>query len=496
MKERSLPPKASALSESMRDIGYSLEAAVADIIDNSISAGASKVDISFNFRNSGATLAIVDDGRGMTEDELVEAMRYGSHSPRNLRSKDDLGRFGLGLKTASFSQCKKLTVISYKSGVYAGAVWDLALLSDPDRDDWIIGILEDEEITATPFVENIENNGTLVLWENLDRLCESDKGTVNETLIYGKVKEVEKHLSLVFHRFLSGEIKGKKLDIKINRHSLEPFDPFCTTNRATQLLNKEIIRIKGEEISIQPYILPHHSKLTQRESDFYNSRSDFLNNQGAYVYRNGRLMAWADWFRLIPKGEATKLARVKIDFPNSLDDQWTIDIKKSRAYPPHAVREQLKKIIGRITESSTRIHTGRGKRLYENVPLPIWMRIAKQGGIKYSLDREHPVISAVMKSTDENESKKIDEILSLIESSVPIESIYSDYSIAPQEIEKGEDLEIDEIRSRLESIWMILSEHQKINEKTFRDIISSLKPFSEYPDITNDFIRERFNGES
>jgi hypothetical protein len=492
MKEKTLPPKAAALSEAMRDIGYSLEAAIADIIDNSISAGASHVDISFDIQSSKTRLAIIDDGHGMSEDALIEAMRHGSSNPRSHRSKGDLGRFGLGLKTASFSQCKKLIVISREEGSYAGAVWDLTLVSD--RDEWIVGVLEEEEISETPLVERIGKCGTLVLWENLDRLCESETGVVNEKLIYGKILEVEKHLSLVFHRFLSGDIKGKKLSIAINNHELEPFDPFCTTNKATQFLNKEIIRIDGEEIQIQPFILPHHSKLTQRERDYYNSRSDFLNNQGAYVYRNGRLMAWADWFRLVPKGESTKLARIRIDFPNSLDDYWTIDIKKSRAYPPHAVREQLKKIIGKITESSIRVHSGRGKKLYANIPVPIWVRIAKQGAIKYSLDREHPIISAIMKSAAESENKRIDEVLSLIEGSIPIESIYSDYSISPQELEKTEQIDQDDILNRLESVWAILSENQEPNDALFREIVCSLKPFCNYPDIVDKFIRSKFNG--
>ena len=168
MKEVVLPPKAAALFESMRDLGYSLEAAVADIIDNSISAKASKVDIFIDVLNSGAKLAIIDDGFGMDEKELIKAMRHGSKNPRTPRSKDDLGRFGMGLKTATFSQCTKLTVISFKGGTKSGAVWDLKLVSD--RDDWIICLLNGNEIEALPYVDRLDREGTLVLWENLDRL--------------------------------------------------------------------------------------------------------------------------------------------------------------------------------------------------------------------------------------------------------------------------------------------------------------------------------------
>jgi hypothetical protein len=342
----------------------------------------------------------------MSEKELEVAMRHGSKSPREERSRDDLGRFGLGLKTASFSQCSKLTVVSVKGGIRSAALWDLALVSE--RDDWIICVLDDDEIAALPYIDKLVGDGTLVLWENLDRLCEGDSDVVNEKLVNEKIREVAKHLSLVFHRYLSGEIKGKKLKILINYHELEAFDPFCTTNKATEALRQEVIRIGGEKVVIQPFILPHHSKLSEKEKDFYNNRSDFLNNQGVYVYRNGRLMAWGDWFRLIPKGEATKLARVKIDFPNTMDEHWTIDIKKSRAYPPHPVREQIRKIIGNIAEGSTRVIKGKGKRLYDSNPTPIWIRNAGQGKIEYSLDRGHPVINAVQESLEEYEGRKVE----------------------------------------------------------------------------------------
>jgi hypothetical protein len=487
MKELHLPPRAAALSESMRDLGYSLEAAVADIIDNSITARASQVDILVDAFETGASLAIIDNGRGMNEEELVRAMRHGSQNPRTPRSKDDLGRFGLGLKTASFSQCTVLTVISSINGKRVGAAWDLDLVTK--RDDWIVCLLEKEEIEASPYLSKLGGNGTLVIWENLDRLCEEKSCVINEKLINEKIRNVEKHLSLVFHRFLKGEIQGKKISILINYHELEAFDPFCTNNKATQLMNQEIVRLYGDEVIIQPYILPYHSKLSQREKDFYKNRSDFLNNQGVYVYRNGRLMAWGDWFRLIPKGEATKLARVKIDFPNTLDEHWTIDIKKSRAYPPHQVREQIRKIIGRITDGSIRVIKGKGKKLYESTPHPIWQRTALPGSIEYSLDRSHPVINAIKQSLEKSDNQKVEEVLLIVESSIPIESIYSDFTVSPQHFESTKSLEDSEIISRLEDIWSLLSTSQNISGKDFREIVSSVKPFCYYESLVEDFIK-------
>ncbi|MCP3941445.1 MAG: ATP-binding protein [Desulfobacteraceae bacterium] len=490
MKEVHLPPKAAALSESMRDLGYSLETAIADIIDNSISAGASNINILFDIHGANKKLGIIDDGNGMTDAELIESMRCGAKGPNSERGVYDLGRFGLGLKTASFSQCTKLTVISKKNGLISGAVWDLVLISL--RDEWIIGSLDKDEIQSTPYIEFLGEKGTLVLWENLDRLSESETDFINESLFYSKINLVEKHLALVFHRFLSGEAyKQKKISISINNHPISSFDPFCSSNDALQILQKEIIRINGEKIIIQPYILPHHSKLSNQERDYYNNRSNFLNNQGVYVYRNYRLMAWGDWFRLIAKGEPTKLARVRIDFPTALDEYWTIDIKKSRAHPPFPVREQLKKIIGKITDQSIKVHTGRGKRLYQRMPKPVWMRIAGHGGIEYTLNRDHPIAKAVSRSINDKDQARIKELFSAIETSIPIDLIYSDYSVDPQKFEKTKSIDEGSLMERLEILWQAVNENGASDENAFRDVVRFLKPFSDYQQIIDKFLQEK-----
>ena len=329
-RDHHLPPSAACLSASMRDLGYSLETAVADIVDNSISANATAIDIVCDLSGAKPSLTILDNGWGMSSSEVVEAMRHGTANPKQARSPKDLGRFGLGLKTASFSQCRTLTVASAKDGSLSGAVWSLDRIDS--LDDWMLSILDDEEIGDLGFSERLKENGTVVMWTDLDRLFEDETGIRRDEIVNEKLDVVEKHLSLVFHRFLAGEVKGrKKIAISLNGHPVAAFDPFCRKNSATQILPEEVVYVGETAVQMQPFILPHHSRLTASEYDFYQSRSDFISNQGAYIYRNGRLMAWGDWFRLIPKGEATKLARVQIDFPNSLDESWTIDIKKSRA---------------------------------------------------------------------------------------------------------------------------------------------------------------------
>ncbi len=489
-REHRLPPSAASLSASMRDIGYSLETAIADLIDNSISAKATKVEICCDLTHSEPTLAILDNGGGMTQDDVVAAMRHGATNPKEERSHDDLGRFGLGLKTASFSQCRRLTVVSAQGGILSGAEWDLDLVDE--KDDWIVTIPEEGEISEIPFTDQLGENGTVVIWRSLDRLFEDEIGKKRDEIVNEKLDVVEKHLALVFHRFLSGEAKRrKKLSIKINGHNVEPFDPFCRKNSATQMMPEEIIRIGDATVRMQPYILPHHSKLSASEYDFYQSRSDFISNQGAYIYRNGRLMAWGDWFRLVSKGEATKLARVQIDFPSTHDELWTIDIKKSRARPPHAVRERLRQVITQITGRSTTVHRGRGKKLFEEIEAPVWERYADQGCIRYALNEEHPLIEGLNDNLDSSERRKLEFLIRTVSSALPVEMIYSDFSTHPREV-KQSGADKDAVIENLQKLKDSLFEGSEGDAESFRQVMRSTRLFEKYLDVAEDFIREEF----
>ena len=489
-REHRLPPSAASLSASLRDLGYSLETAIADLIDNSISAEATEIDIFCAPAMVDPALAIVDNGCGMDADELIAAMRHGSGNPRQTRDPRDLGRFGLGLKTASFSQCRKLTVVSTKDEAWNAAEWDLDLIDE--RDDWIVRIPDLAEIQKLPFVENLGASGTIILWRSLDRLFEHESGGLRDEIVNEKLDIVGKHLALVFHRFLTGDVKGrKKLSIRINGHKVDPFDPFCRKNTSTQLMPEEIVRIDEAMVRMQPYILPHHSKLSAREYDFYQSRSDFISNQGAYVYRNGRLMAWGDWFRLVPKGEATKLARVQIDFPSSLDEEWTIDIKKSRARPPLAVRDRLRQVIATITNRSKTVHRGRGQRLFEEISAPIWERFADHGQIRYALNRSHPLFQTFAERLDPNERPQLDLLLEAIASSLPIEMIYSDYSTNPREVAL-QTIDENETLDRLRLLRQHLFNGGDPDPDSFRKVLQSVRLFDKHTKIIERFIREEF----
>ena len=241
-----LPPKASSLIESLRDIGYSFKTAVSDIVDNSLSAFSSLVEIHFKWSNESSSIVIIDNGTGMSYDELIEAMRPGSINPLDLRDKSDLGRFGLGLKTASFSQCRKVTVISVKDGTLSGCFWDLDYVAD--RNEWLLKILEENEIQKQPYVARLKDSGTLVLWEKLDRVIDKTDLANTEANLYDKMDQVRKHMELVFHRYLKGEPGIRAVRIFINGDPLKAFDPFNSKHPATQHLQDEKLDLNGESI--------------------------------------------------------------------------------------------------------------------------------------------------------------------------------------------------------------------------------------------------------
>jgi hypothetical protein len=486
MEDIKIPPRASSLIESLRDIGYSLIASIADIIDNSIAASASRIDLIFRWDGPTSCIFIVDDGQGMTPDELIDAMRPGSMSPLESRDKKDLGRFGLGLKTASFSQCRKLTVISRKNGAVSGCCWDLDHVAVTD--DWLLKRLMPEQMDIIPEFSDLGDSGTLVLWENMDRIIDITRSHSTESNLYEKMDEVRRHLELVFHRYLKGEAGIKTISIFMNGEKLKPFDPFNSFHPATQRLPSEDLELLGETIHIQPYILPHHSKTSPVDYEYY-SAGDYLKNQGFYVYRNARLLIYGTWFRLARKSELTKLARVKIDLPNNLDHLWGIDVRKSRANPPESIRQRLKKVIERITGGSSRIYTTRGRVLTRQGLNTFWIRKASHGKVKYVINRDHPFLKEFIDGLTDQVSSDFQDILTLIEDQFPIDTFYSDVSTSPESLAEN-TIENEKILNLAEMFYSNL----KANGMEPGEIIKQFEmtePFRNYSHIISDYLTSK-----
>lgn len=428
-----IAPQASVLIESLRDIGYSLQTAVADVIDNSISAGASRVELLAETDSEKPAIGILDDGCGMTAAELFEAMRPGTRSPLDDRSAHDLGRFGLGLKTASFSQCRRLYVLTRKGGKASCAVWDLDTVAQ--ENDWIVEFPQDSD--NIPWAERLVSDGTLVVWQKLDRLIDEKSGNDRKNLIR-QIDETASHLELVFHRYLSGEKGLKRVKMLLNGRALEPFDPFFSCHPATIRGPEEVFRLGAREIRIQTFTLPHHKKVSTEEWTRHAGPEGYIKNQGFYLYREKRLIIHGTWFNLAKQAELTKLARVRIDMPNGMDAEWKIDVKKASAQPPVPVRDRLRRIIETIGATSKRIYVSRGKRLISDNRLPVWVRVQNNNRIHYRLNPEHPVFKSFSKGLTDRQKHEFSRLLDLVDSTIPIDTIFSDVSSSPENVSSPE----------------------------------------------------------
>lgn len=480
MTSLQLLPKASSLIESLRDIGYSFESAVADIIDNSITAKSKNIHIYFDLQDKKLSFAIIDDGIGMNKDELIEAMRPGTKNPLDSRDENDLGRFGLGLKTASFSQCRKLTVASLKHNQHVATVWDLDYVAQTE--DWSLQVLDSNEISNLYKINQLNNSGTAVLWEDTDRIVDNTVAEANEDVIYEKIENLQKHLELVFHRYLKGK---DKINIFINGEQLKAFDPFFSTHSATQELASETIIINHQKIKIIPYILPHYSKVSVQDYEYYAGGGGYLKNQGFYVYRNKRLLISGTWFRLIPQSEMYKLARIQIDLPNNLDDLWKIDVKKSKASPPLIIRQRLKKIIEKIAGSSTRVYKGRS-RYISNENIAFWERTSARGEIRYSINQKHPILQSFRKKLNKEEEYEFEEILKLVASFFPKDALYADLGNNPKEL----ILDSEIIDKELEDKAMILYENGIFSMNNI-ETLKYIEPFNKYSKEWQEFFENK-----
>lgn len=435
-------PNPGMLIESMRDIGYSLETALADIIDNSIAASAKKIEILVDPSLERPAIAILDDGWGMSRETLLAAMRAGSRNPRDARAKFDLGRFGLGMKTASFSQSRRLTVMTRRDGQTSAAIWDLDHVARTDR--W--EILVPTDVKTVPFADKLAGDGTLVVWETLDRILGDVAEGMQQQVLAQRVDEAAAHIELVFHRFLSGEATGAKLPILLNNRPLQPHDPFGSSHKATQRapLEPEVFVIKGHEVTVQTFTLPHHSKLSARQYEDLAGKAGFLRNQGFHLYREKRLIIRGTWFGLAQQKPITQLTRVRIDMPKELDAEWKIDVKKASAEPPPALRRELRNLVDRICAGSKRVYTHKGKRLVSNDHIDVWQRIQDKGQIRYGINPDHPVVGQLQDELGEEGRQRLRALLRLMETSLPIDSIFADKGGNPTSVVSGE-LTVEEL---------------------------------------------------
>jgi hypothetical protein len=344
-------PSAGRLMSSLRDIGYDLPSAVADLVDNSIDANARRVDVAIVADGPHSWIRVSDDGDGMSQGELDEAMRYGSHADYRTRS---LGHFGLGLKTASLSQCRRLTVASRKRGGSRRVIrrWDLddVLASD------VWGLERVPPSTAGPhLLEPIAEHGqgTVVLWEALDRvLPRRPTEGMTARVLATATREVSEHLAMVFHRFLDGEAYDGRsnLDLTVNGESIAPWDPFARYEPHTRALPTQELSYEDSDgrhirIDVRPYVLPAQHLFSSAEAHKRAGGPRRWNrHQGLYIYRRERLIQAGGWNRLRTLDEHAKLARISVDLPLGDEERFAVDVAKMRVSLPEELRGALRAV--------------------------------------------------------------------------------------------------------------------------------------------------------
>ncbi|GHA71006.1 ATP-binding protein [Pontibacter akesuensis] len=472
-------PEAGSMIETFRAIGYSLEAAIADIIDNSISGDAKNIWIDFDWKGAETWLSVKDDGRGMNNEELVQAMRPGSRNPNEIRSSKDLGRFGLGLKTASFSQCRKLTVISKKRG-FSSVFWTWDLDFVQKTGNWNL-----IKLLPAPFTNNQLNDaesGTIIIWNDIDRLVKSfsqnDKAALDKFLQV--MEQVKKHLAMTFHRF----VENRKISLWFQQREIQAWDPFLINEPATQKFPEEPLH--NAKIRVRGFVLPHKSKLADIKFREAEGPKGWNAHQGFYIYRNERLLLAGDWLGMFRKEEHLKLARIMIDLPNSLDAEWQIDIKKSVARPPLVLRDQLKAYASRVRAQAVEVYRHKGKvlkRKYAEVQFqPVWLEKQRHGKRFYSINREHPLLQPHLKA-DNITPQSFSEILKYIEETIPIPLI----SLRENEDEAGYCRPFEGATNTLiERDVKIFFEslcHKGKSKEQAKAIILNIEPYDQYPEI-------------
>jgi hypothetical protein len=469
-------PEASSMIETFRAIGYNIETAVADIIDNSISANAKNVWVNFDWRGADTWLSIKDDGAGMNNEELIQAMRPGSKNPLADRSSKDLGRFGLGLKTASFSQARQLTVLSKKqdnSTVYW--TWDLDYVNQTGNWDLLKYLPENfDENALTEF-----SSGTLVIWNDIDRVVkhfrQNDNNALDKFLFI--MEMVKKHLAMVFHRF----IESKKIKIYFQDNEIKPWNPFLQSEQATQSFSEE--QLHNGKVIIKGFVLPHKSKIDEETYKYAEGTKGWNEHQGFYIYRNERLLLSGDWLGLFRKEEHYKLVRIQIDIPNSLDADWQIDIKKSVARPPLIYKDQIKNYATKVRAQGVEVYRHRGKTIKQTNGqkfVPLWIDHKRGAKWFYKINRDHPLLDMAKLQAQTEPDKAIETLIRFIEENIPSKSIYIKAAEEPEtQGDPFEGIEHEPIRKTMETMFASLLSKGKTPEEA-KAIIANIDPFNQF----------------
>lgn len=486
-KFRENKPQAAVLMNSMRSMGYTFESAIADLVDNSISAHATEVKICFPIDPADCYLAICDNGTGMSETDLFDAMKYGSENKSSNRNEADLGRFGLGLKSASLSQCRRLSVASKKDGIITAYIWDMDVVIK--NKNWDMIECSDEQICSLKCISYLDDkeNGTVVVWENFDIIKKNSGDVYAELSILSE--SVSEYLSLIFHRYINRDGKNK-LHITINNFELKGKDPFLENHKKTSIRRRvelPVIDSQGIErmVIAQPFVLPFQKDLSEEDKKMSGGLENYRTSQGYYIYRNERLIVWGTWFNR-RKDELTKYARIRVDIPNTLDDIWSIDIKKQHAKIPKQIQKRLTRAVDEAMDIAvkTQKYRGRVDKADDNIEY-IWDRIKERGeNYTYKINRNAKVFDLIKSQVNDSVWNQFDMILEEIEQAVPYQQIYVDKSqnVINEDVDDKEE-RMAEIEEKAEILIRQALSFGVNDKNTIIDNLFRSEPFCMYPEL-------------
>jgi len=484
----------------MRNLGYRPHTALADLVDNSITAGAKNVLIEVEPASGSREgwVRIEDDGRGMTSGELYQAMRWGGDGPLAKRDAKDLGRFGLGLKTASFSMGKRLTVVSKKKGSTNALRWDLENICSTGKWIPVEGVDENDlkYLTGTlRYPDHGSVSGTVVLITKIDKLkVDARTSSSEENNRAALIHTIMGHLRLVFHRFL----ERKSLKLKFGAGQLAPwnlFGPTGHTEDPSWLKHQE--KLSNGTVGIRTFILPHHKNLTPTEHEMLAGPSGWNAHQGFFVYREDRLILSGGWLGFSKAEEHCKLARIAIDLPNDADESWGLDVIKSKVTPPAILMGDMERIAKAARADAMkryRFHgeaeapaVGDSKEEVETTAF--WKQIHGKEGVVFRINRGHPLVEALIQNV--SDSVQAEAFIHAFERLLPVAAILQQPSKTTHGLlAQPDENELSHLLNALRTVIDVLRRSGSPQEKA-EEIALSCQPFSKFTEILKPLIQQQ-----
>ena len=426
-------PNPEYLIKSIAEQGYSLETSLADLMDNSISSNSDKIEILIDMEKEPFRLFLADNGNGMTEEELIRNMQFPSNSPENKRKNEDLGRFGLGMKTASFSQTRKFTVLSRKTGEkkYAGRTWDVDFLRD---NGWkiIVNSLEEinrllsqyKKLSEEHFnkFDNYEAN-TIVVWSGLYKFENYLKEGSRESALKKEINEITAdYLSLVFHRFM--ERTNKPLKIRINNIQVKPFNPFPEEEKDFRQIEPRQSQFDTDVVKIEGFVLPSRTikESTSGLSKWTTKNRGLMDMEGIYIYRADRIILFGGWNGIIKKAPRLQLARLRVEVGNKVDHLLHLNVAKSQIVVPYELRMAFENYIDELKIEAEREYYNRGIRRFSGVKskanFQLFERSASNKGSVLEVNKDFPLIKNLENSLNTDQKSQLNLILRMVNTRV------------------------------------------------------------------------------